>query len=345
MVHIASELTRKKMSIPLLIGGATTSAIHTAVKISPHYSHPIIHVRDASKVIGVAGKLLSAEEKTEFVSDTNAEFERLRQKHASKSEKTDYISLSEARFNKFKPNWENIKISKPNFVGAKTLENINLQDVIEYIDWTFFFHAWKLNGKYPAILKDPIKGEEASRLFNDAQQMLDLMFSESWLTAKAVFGFYNAYADGDDIVVKDDTNKSKTIFHFLRNQEKKSDGTPNLCLSDFIAPDVSDKEDYIGGFVVTAGLGIEEHIKRFTNNNDDYSAIMLKVLADRLAEAATELLHEQVRREYWGYAKDENISIEDSIRERYQGIRPAPGYPACPEHSKKKSCLNSLMLK
>ena len=342
MVHIATELSRKKMNIPLLIGGATTSAIHTAVKISPHYSHPVIHVRDASKVIGVAGKLLSTTERNSFLDDTEKEYNRLRQKHASNVIDKEYISLEAAQNNKFSPDWGNYKPTKPKLIGTKILNNIDLKEARKYIDWTFFFHAWKLNGKFPAILKDPIKGEEAQELYDDAQDMLDLIINEQWLTSKAVVGIFPAYAEGDDIVVLDSEEKKQSVFNLLRNQEKKADNISNLCLSDFVAPKNDNYVDYIGGFVVTAGLGIEKHIKNFTDNNDDYSAIMLKVLADRLAEAATEMLHEKVRKDYWGYAVNENITIEDSIREKYQGIRPAPGYPACPEHSEKETLFKLL---
>ncbi len=342
MVYVASELTRKKMNIPLLIGGATTSAIHTAVKISPHYSHPIIHVRDASKVIGVSGKLLNANERDTFLVDTDNEYSRLRDKHYKNAETKEYISLVEAQQNRFVPDWDNYKIATPSLTGTKVFDNIDLNEVRKYIDWTFFFHAWKLNGKFPSILKDPVKGEEAQKLFDDAQNMLDIIIKENWLKAKAVIGLFPAYSAGDDIVILDSDQNEQSTFRFLRNQEKKPDNIPNLCLSDFIAPRSSSKEDYIGGFVVTAGLGIEKHLKRFNDENDDYSAIMLKVLADRLAEAATELLHEKVRMEYWGYAHNENIEVLDKLREKYQGIRPAPGYPACPEHSEKKTLFNLL---
>ncbi len=342
MVYITTELARKKMNIPLLIGGATTSAIHTAVKISPNYNHPVIHVRDASKVIGVAGKLLSITERDSFLNKIEIEYNRLRNKHSRNVVDKKYISLSSARKNKFTPNWNNFNPAKPKIIGVKVLKYINLDDIRKYIDWTFFFHAWRLNGKYPAILKDPVKGEEAKKLFDDAQHMLNLIIAEKWLTAKAVFGIFPAYADGDDIVVMDKKQNKHCAFRFLRNQEKKNENIPNLCLSDFIAPKNDAYTDYIGGFVVTTGLGIEKYIDKFTDDNDDYSAIMLKILADRLAEAATELLHEKVRVNYWGYAFDEDISIEDSIREKYRGIRPAPGYPACPEHSEKETLFKLL---
>ena len=342
MVYIAKELARKKMSIPLLIGGATTSAIHTAVKISPHYSHPIIHVRDASKVIGVAGKLLNTNESDSFIDETEIEYNRLRQKHANNIDDKEYITLVSARQNRLASDFTKREDVVPKLTGTNVFDNIDLSEVRKYIDWTFFFHAWKLNGKFPAILKDPVKGDEAQKLYDEAQNMLDLIINEKWLTAKAAVGIFPAYSLGDDVVVLDDEQKELSKFHFLRNQEKKSVEIPNLCLSDFIAPQSAKYTDYLGGFVVTAGLGIEEHLKRFTDENDDYSAIMLKVLADRLAEAATELLHEKVRKEYWGYVSDENISIEDSIREKYKGIRPAPGYPACPEHSEKGTLFELL---
>lgn len=341
MVYVAKELSRLKKNIPLLIGGATTSAIHTAVKIDLHYNNPVIHVRDASKVIGVAGSLLSATDKDRFIDETEMEYSRIRQKYLDKSEEKRYINIEKARNNRFKPNWNDIKVSKPSTTGTKVLNIIDLEEVRNYIDWTFFFHAWKLNGKYPSILKDPVKGEEAQKLLADAVTMLDKIIGERWLKAKAVFGIFEAYSEGDDVVVTDNDG-SRTTISFLRNQESKNTNIPNLCLSDFIAPFSESSTDYIGGFVVTAGLGIEEHVQQFIDSNDDYSAIMLKVLADRLAEAATEYLHEKVRKEHWGYAEDENIGIKNVLREKYQGIRPAPGYPACPDHSEKKVLFELL---
>ncbi len=341
MVHLAKELKRLDKDIPLLIGGATTSPIHTAVKIDPHYANPVIHVRDASKVIGVAGKLLSSVERNDFIGETNIEYDRLRQKHLDKSDTKNYITIDLARENGFSPDWQSYKATKPNNMGVVNLDKIDLIEVREYIDWTFFFHAWKLNGKYPAIFNDPVKGDESKKLYDDANLMLDQIISGNWLQAKAVFGLFEAYSDGDDIVIVDTDGNEKRLC-FLRNQEEKNQNIPNLCLSDFIAPKSEKVDDYMGGFVVTAGLGIEEHLSRLQAENDDYGAIMLKVLADRLAEAATELLHSKVRKEYWGYAKDENLSIEETIREKYQGIRPAPGYPACPDHSEKGTLFELL---
>jgi 5-methyltetrahydrofolate--homocysteine methyltransferase len=341
MVHVASELKRKKMNVPLLIGGATTSAIHTAVKISPHYDNPVIHVRDASKVIGVAGSLLSDDDKQSFLEKTELEYERLRQKHENNIVSRNYLSLEDARANSFKLDYKESSPIVPNKTGINEILNLSLNEVRQYIDWTFFFHAWKLTGKYPGIFNDAIKGVEAKKLFDEANSMLDIIIDEQWLDVKAVFGIFPAHSDGDDVILID-SNDNKVTLNFLRNQEKKESGIPNLCLSDFILPEIANKKDYLGAFVVTAGLGIEKHINGFIDANDDYSAIMLKVLADRLAEAATELLHEKVRKEYWGYSKIEDLGIEAMLREKYQGIRPAPGYPACPEHSEKEKLFKLL---
>jgi len=338
MVHVAKEMTRKKMNIPLLIGGATTSTIHTAVKIDTHYEHPVVHVRDASKVIGVASKLLSPDKNT-YVETISREYQALREKHESSKKEKPYISYEQAKKNGYKPDWNKAEIAMPDFVGKKTITSFPLEEIREYIDWTFFFHAWKLNGKYPAIFNDPVKGEEAKKLFADANRMLDQIISKKWLTANASFGIFKANTVSDDTVELTDEGVK---LEFLRNQEEKETDVPNLSLSDFIAPNESGKTDYIGAFVVTAGLGIEEHIKHFEADHDDYNAIMLKIMADRLAEAFAELLHLQVRKEYWGYAKEENLELSEILREKYRGIRPAPGYPACPEHSEKRKLFNLL---
>jgi 5-methyltetrahydrofolate--homocysteine methyltransferase len=337
MVFVAKEMKRKGLSIPLLIGGATTSPIHTAVKIDPVYEQPVVHVRDASKVIGVVNKLLSTTEKETFIAETESQYEKLREKNQSNKKQKTYISLAEARKNKFSPDWTSTEIPKPAFTGIKYLEDFDLKAISQYIDWTFFFHAWKLNGKYPAILKDPVKGKEAQKLFADAQKMLADIINKKWLTANAAFGIFKAQTDGDSVELEDETR-----FHFLRNQEQKSNNIPNLCLSDFIAPKSSGIDDYIGAFTVTTGIGIEKQIKRFEAENDDYNAIMLKVMADRLAEAFAELLHEKIRKEYWGYATDEQLELPEILREKHQGIRPAPGYPACPEHSEKRTLFDLL---
>jgi 5-methyltetrahydrofolate--homocysteine methyltransferase len=343
MVYVASEMKRKGMKTPLLIGGATTSSIHTAVKIAPGYDEPVIHVRDASKVTGVLSRLFSSSDHTAFVKEIEEDYEKLRRQHLGRQREKKYISLEAARQNHYKGTWSDDIIDKPKVVGNRYFEDFPLEELRPYIDWTFFFHAWKLNGKYPAIFEDPVKGEEAKNLFDDAQKMLDKIISGKWLRAKGAAGIYPANAVGDSVEIK--TEKGEIIpFHFLRNQEEKEAGYPNLCLSDFIAPKETQIQDYLGFFAVTAGLGIEEHIKRFEADQDDYQAIMLKVLADRLAEAFAEKLHDMVRKELWGYAPDENLPMEQILREKYRGIRPAPGYPACPEHSEKEKLFDLLQV-
>lgn len=337
MVHVAREMKRKKLDIPLLIGGATTSSIHTAVKIDGNYNHPVVHVRDASKVIGVAGKLLS-DEKISYVEGINQEYDMLRSKHEVGQRKKNYISLEAARANAYKPDWKKSKIVTPNTISSKIIKDYPLEEIRHYIDWTFFFHAWKLNGKYPAIFDDPIKGDEAKKLYKNANQMLDKIIEMKWLEANAAFGIFRARSKTDAVELTD----KGVIFEFLRNQEEKPGKLPNLCLSDFIAPADTGMTDYIGAFTVTAGLGIEDHIQRFEQEHDDYNAIMLKVMADRLAEAFAEFLHHKVRTEYWGYAKNENLEMSEMLREKYRGIRPAPGYPACPEHSEKRKLFDLL---
>ncbi len=341
MVHVASEMKRLDFDIPLLIGGATTSPVHTAVKISPHYDKPIVHVRDASKVINVVGKLLSEKDKASFVNDIEEKYSQLRIKHEASSQPSHYVSFTEARENKFSANWNEFEAATPNFTGVKYFEDYSIAEIREYIDWTFFFHAWKIAGKYPAIFDDILKGEEARKLYDDAQKMLDLIIQENWLQAKAGIGVFKANSVGETVKLMDDNSNHVENFEFLRNQELK-DGTPNYCLADFICPEGKEKDDFIGMFAVTAGIGIEKHLERFEKENDDYNAILLKTLADRLAEAFAELMHEKVRKEIWAYASDENITKEDILKENYKGIRPAPGYPACPEHSEKRKIFNIL---
>ncbi len=342
MVQVASEMKRKGLKIPLLIGGATTSVIHTAVKIAPDYNQPVIHVRDASKVTGVLAKLFSPSEHEKYVDEIRTSYERMRKEHFGRQKKKQHISLKEARENSFKADWKQADISVPKFTGTKYFEDYPLEKLRSYIDWTFFFHAWKINGKYPAIFDDPVKGEEAKKIYDDAQEMLDKIISEKWLQAKAVIGIYPAHAVGDSVEVFSPENKKLADFHFLRNQEKKKAGIPNLCLSDFIAPKETGLTDYIGFFAVTTGLGIEKQIKAFEADDDDYQAIMLKVMADRLAEAFAEQLHVRVRKEFWGYASDEKLNMGRILREKYRGIRPAPGYPACPEHSEKRTIFDLM---
>ncbi len=337
MVHVAREMKRKGMDIPLLIGGATTSEIQTAVKIEPNYEHPVIHVRDASKVTGVAAKLLSGE-KEKYIQEVETKYDELREKHLKRQQTKSYIPFEKARENRFRPDWQQQEIFEPAFKGVKILKDYPLEEIRPFIDWTFFFHAWKLNGKYPAIFDDPVKGKEAKKLFDEANALLDILIRGKWLTAGAAFGIWEAASQNETVVLKNEN----VNFEFLRNQEEKPAGIPNLCLSDFIAPADSARTDYIGAFVSTAGLGIETHLKRFEEDHDDYRAIMLKVLADRLAEAFTELLHLKVRKEYWGNAAGEQMDIGDILREKYHGIRPAPGYPACPDHSEKRKIFDLL---
>lgn len=344
MGDIARQMEKKGMNKPLLIGGATTSKIHTAVKITPHYSAPVIHVKDASKSVGVVSNLLSNTLKDDFVIRTKAEYESLRSSYMTARDKVVFVSLEEARKNKFKINWDKEVIPTPNFVGVKTFLNYPLEEIRSYISWVFYFVVWQLRGKYPDIFNDPRVGEEARKLFADANQMLDRIIRERALTANGIAAIFPANSIGDDIEIYDDISRKKVIarFYNLRNQEQKTDGSPNLCLSDFIAPIESGKTDYLGIFAVTAGLGIENLLNEFKQNFDDYQGIMVKALADRLAEAFTELLHLKMRKEMWGYVPHENLSLDELLLEKYTGIRPAHGYPACPDHSEKTTLFNLL---
>jgi len=342
MIYVAEEMTRKKMNLPLLIGGATTSAIHTAVKIAPAYDQAVIHVRDASKVTGVLNKLLSPRDQQDYIKEIQQSYMVLRQQHENRQRQNKYISLEAARSNRFQPQWDSGQVIKPRLIGNKYIQDYPLETLRPYIDWTFFFHAWKLNGKFPAIFDDPVKGEEARKIYDEAQQMLDQLIAENWLEAKGVVGIYQAQSEGDSVEIFSADHQKLKTFHFLRNQEEKQNDYPNLCLADFIAPKTSGITDYLGFFAVTTGHGIEKHIQAFEDDNDDYNAIMLKILADRLAEAFAERLHEEVRKEIWAYAPDEALEVNQILREKYQGIRPAPGYPACPEHSEKQSIFDLL---
>lgn len=348
MVFVAKEMKRRGMKQPLLIGGATTSKIHTAVKIEPNYDHPVIHVLDASRSVPVVSSLLSKDGRDSFVADIRSEYEMMRQRHQGKQIVKDYISIEEARNNRLKLDWSNYHPPKPGFLGTKVFDDYDLNDLRPYIDWTPFFSTWELHGKYPNILEDKMVGTEAKKLFADANALLDTIIAEKWLTAKGVIGFFEANSQMDDIELKDLshpevlTDKRKSVLHHLRQQNKKGEGLPNYCLSDFIAPKDSGKQDYIGGFAVTAGIGIEKWLQHFQDNHDDYNKIMLAALADRLAEAFAERLHERVRKEFWGYAKSEQLENDELIREKYQGIRPAPGYPACPDHTEKPMLFKLL---
>ncbi len=344
MVFIAKEMERRGLNIPLIIGGATTSKIHTAVKIAPKYHAPVVYVRDASKSVGVVSKLLSPVEKDNFVISVKNDYEVIRNEYLSQQTEHIYKSIADARKNKLIIDWKKTNVIKPIFLGIKVLKKYSLFEISEYIDWTFFFHAWRLTGKYPTILEDPIKGEEAKKLFTDAQVLLKNIIDNNLLEANGVFAFYPAHSVGDDVEIYTDEKRKELFskFYFLRNQEIKESNVPNLSLADFISSKESGINDYIGCFAVTAGIGIEKLVKQFEESNDDYNAIMTKVLADRLAEAFAELLHHKVRTEYWPYAKEENLKISEILTESYTGIRPAAGYPACPDHTEKKTIFNLL---
>ncbi|HLO57688.1 MAG TPA: methionine synthase [Bacteroidales bacterium] len=343
MSEIAKQFEKNGLKKPLLIGGATTSKIHTAVKITPNYSSPVIHVKDASKSVGVVSNLLSDTLRDNFVAQSMKEYGELRESYKTAREKVAYVSLEDARKNKFRIDWDKTEIKVPNFTGLKYYIDYPITEIREYISWVFYFVIWQLRGKFPDILDDPKQGEEARKLFTEANKMLDRIEKEKSLSANGVLGIFPANSIGDDIEVYSDINRSKVlkVFKNLRNQELKQDG-PNLCLSDFIAPKESGKIDYLGAFAVTGGLGIDRLLEEFAAQLDDYQGIMIKALADRLAEAFTELLHLKVRKEIWGYAPDENLSLDDLLLEKYKGIRPAHGYPACPEHSEKETLFELL---
>ncbi|MGD2033701.1 MAG: methionine synthase [Bacteroidales bacterium] len=344
MADFAREMKKKGINKPLLIGGATTSRIHTAVKIETQTDSPVIHVKDASRSVGVVNNLISKELSAGYISQIKKEYEELRSGYAGSSSRINYITLEEARKNKLKIDWEKSPVYEPISPGIHVFEDYPIHEIREYISWVFFFVVWQLRGKYPDILDDPKMGTEARKLFDDANELLDRIEKENLLQAKGVIGIFPANAIGDDIAVYQDEKKSKVLVTFrnLRNQVQKENGSPNLCLSDFIAPEDSGRTDYLGAFAVTAGLGIEKILSEFERDHDDYSSIMIKAMADRLAEAFTELIHLKVRKEYWGYATGEKLSLDKLLLEKYQGIRPAHGYPACPDHSEKETLFNLL---
>jgi len=338
MVTVAKEMQRQGFTTPLLIGGATTSKTHTAVKIEPQYEGPVVHVLDASKAVGVASNLLSSEEGTRsnFILDNKTELERVRKMRGNRQRTKKYISLEQARNNPVDIDWTTSDLPKPVKTGIQVFEDYSLEELSNYIDWTPFFTSWQLAGKFPAILEDEVVGTEAQKLYNDARSMLRQIIDEDWLKAKAVIGLFPAnQVPGDSTAIYADEDRQEPLvtLHHLRQQNKKAPGRPNFSLADYVAP--KGEADYMGAFAVTAGVGIEEHIARFEADHDDYKAIMLKALADRLAEAFAERLHQRVRTEFWGYADEEGLENDALIAEKYQGIRPAPGYPACPEHSEK----------
>jgi 5-methyltetrahydrofolate--homocysteine methyltransferase len=341
MVDIAKEMERRKLNIPILIGGATTSKIHTAVKVEPVYSSNVIHVKDASLAVNVVANLIAND--NEFIESVKKDYSEIREFQGKRKPK-EYVTLEQARQNRLKIDWENSPVYKPNFTGVKRFIDFPLDELRNYIDWTFFFITWGLKGHYPQILADEKQGEEARKLFAEANDFLDEIIDKRMIQANGVFGIWPANSVGDDIVLYDDELREKEIgrFYHVRQQEKRKDRLPNFCLSDFVAPKESGKKDYCGAFAVTAGIGIEKWKDKFRADNNDYKAIMLESLADRLSEAFAELLHFEVRKNYWGYAADENLSLEQMLKVKYQGIRPALGYPACPEHSEKESVFKLL---
>ena len=343
MVHVAKEMNRQGFTIPLLIGGATTSEVHTSVKIEPYYPHTVIHVKDASRAVGVVSQLLSAESGPGFRESVKNKYEEIRSQYAGRSEYT-YITLQDARKNRLKTAWTGYRPPRPQRTGNIFHFDYPLDELIPYIDWTFFFHAWKLAGKYPAILEDPVKGSEARKLMADAKKLLAEISGKKMLLAKGVAGLYPCNAAGDDVLVYSDESRTTVLqtLHFLRNQQLKEEQQPNLCLADFVAPKETGIADYLGAFAVTAGLGVEEWVSQYEQELDDYHAILIKILADRLAEAFAERLHQLVRKEYWGYDPPEALDIRGLLREEYRGIRPAPGYPACPDHSEKQTLFSLL---
>ena len=337
MVHVAKEMKRLDFDIPLMIGGATTSKAHTAVKIEPQYEHGVLYVADASRAVGVASTLLSEDQKPAFLAETKAEYEQVRQRRAGKNEAKNLVSIADARANPTPIDWNSYQPPRPLRPGITVLRDIPLTELLPFIDWTFFFHAWQLRGRFPQILDDADKGEEARKLYKDATQMLDRIVEQGWLKAHAVVGLFPANAVGDDVEVYVDEQRDRVLLtlHNLRKQGKQPAGKYNECLADFVAPKTSGKPDWIGGFACTAGEGIDDKVAEFEKDHDDYNSLMLKALADRLAEAQAEWLHAKVRRELWGYAPDESLDNADLIAEKYEGIRPAMGYPSSPDHTEK----------
>jgi len=345
MIHVAKEMERERFEIPLLIGGATTSKVHTAVKIEEHYSGPTVHVIDASRSVGVVGSLLSSTQRKGFVDGIRNEYAQVREQYAGRSAEKRVLPLDEARARKLKIDWDSFVPTKPRRHGVLTVKGQSLEELVGYIDWTPFFAAWELKGRYPQILEDPIVGEQARTLLADAKALLERIIRHRSLCASGVLGIFPANALGDDdieVYSDSDRNEVAAVIHGLRQQMDKPPGRPNLCLADFVAPRATGASDYIGAFVVTAGIGLEKLCADFESRHDDYQSILAKALADRLAEAFAERLHEEVRKDIWGYAANEAFGNDDLIREAYQGIRPAPGYPACPDHTEKRTIFRLL---
>ncbi|HVF18420.1 MAG TPA: methionine synthase [Steroidobacteraceae bacterium] len=345
MVHVAREMQRLGFTQPLLIGGATTSPAHTSVKIDPQYEGPVVYVKDASRSVGVCQQLQTVATRDEFKSKVKEEHATRRTQHQGKKTKSPQLTIAQARSNRFQGGWDTYAPPVPRFVGVRTFDDYSLEDLTRYIDWMPFFNAWEFAGKFPDILTDPVVGDQVSTLYADARRMLKQIVRERWLTARAVFGLFPANSvDDDDVEIYTDESRTqvRTRLHFLRQQKGKPAGQPHTCLADFIAPKSTGKRDYIGAFAVTGGVGIEPHIERFEKTHDDYSSIMLKALADRFAEALAERMHERVRREFWGYAPEERFLNDQLIKEEYRGIRPAPGYPSCPDHTEKATLWELL---
>ncbi|MCK5444767.1 MAG: cobalamin-dependent protein, partial [Rhodospirillaceae bacterium] len=345
MVIVAREMERRGMKTPLLIGGATTSKVHTAVKIAPAYSGPAVHVVDASRAVGVASKLLSPTDGQDYASDIRSEYEDMKIAHEASTRARELASLEKARANRVQIDWQAAPPPEPTFTGTRVFEDYPMDALVERIDWTPFFRTWELKGNYPAILDDAVVGETARSLFEDAQKMLKQILDEKWLTARAVIGFWPANAVGhDDVELYTNNDRTDVLdtVHFLRQQMVRSNDRANHCLADFVAPRETGVKDFIGGFAVTTGIGLDEKSAEFKADHDDYSDILLKALADRLAEALAERLHERVRKDFWAYGAEEDLSNQDLIAEKYQGIRPAPGYPACPDHTEKSTLFKLL---
>jgi 5-methyltetrahydrofolate--homocysteine methyltransferase len=336
MTHIAKEMKRQGIALPLLIGGATTSRAHTALKIAPHHDQPVVWVKDASRAVGIAAAVCAPEQNQAQLQEVAEDYAQIRLRHSQKSDAKALVTLESARSNALHIDWNAHRFTAPQFIGTHTLNDIPLEALTPYFDWTPFFQSWELSGKYPAILDDTVVGTQARALFADAQHMLAQIVSEKWLRARAVVGFWPAHSQGEDILLE--TVSGECRLHFLRQQAQKPESRPNLCLADFISPSL----DYLGAFAVNCGEGVDARAHAFEQAHDDYSAILLKALADRFAEACTEWLHRKVRTEFWPYAGEEALDHEALIEERYEGIRPAPGYPACPDHSEKRSLFNLL---
>jgi 5-methyltetrahydrofolate--homocysteine methyltransferase len=345
MVYVTQELARQKISIPVLIGGATTSKAHTAVKIAPSTNSPVIHVNDASRAVGVVGNLLQSDKREPYILKIREEYEAFKVKFLSRSTSKEYVPIATARSQKLQLDWGSFIPVKPKKLGFHTLE-VSLETLVPYIDWSPFFRSWDLHGKYPQILSDPVVGTQAQSLFDDAQEMLKKITEEKWLKAKGRYGLFPVNADGDDIETYSDETRQNLSARWvtLRQQLKKTAGQPYRALADYIAPKEQGYADYMGAFCVTTGFGVEERAKAFEKENDDYNSILLKALADRLAEAFAEYLHFKIRTDFWGYAPEETLSNEELIKENYKGIRPAPGYPACPDHLEKNTIWDLLQV-